>query len=303
MVVVCEWSVGPLSPGQLMTDDDSRLPNLSRRQALAGIGGIGAAAAIGGIGTTALYSDIESADLTVSAGDLDLLVDAAVFAHSVYDDGTVTAAEQIIDVQETNPPSDTLVLSISDMKPGDCLCVVFSVHLDGNPAWVWQNCAIHSDVENGTTEPEIDAENAIGIQDADSEGELDDAIQAYSAPVNTSLDNLSSCPSALDVSLAELGVSLSSLTPAIEFFDGDTGTQTIEPLGSQQTRWHGWKLCLPPESGNETQTDEISISCTFEAEQARNNPVPSVLGDQAEGDFNNPYVDESPSASSGSGGT
>ncbi|WP_435154862.1 SipW-dependent-type signal peptide-containing protein [Haladaptatus sp. DFWS20] len=51
-------------------------PNLTRRKALLGLGGIGAGAAFGGAGTMAWLNDKEiSRNNTVTAGKLDLKVD------------------------------------------------------------------------------------------------------------------------------------------------------------------------------------------------------------------------------------
>ena len=56
--------------------NDNKLHDLSRRKLLAGIGAVGLASAGAGLGTSAYFSDRETlADNTVTAGELDLLVD------------------------------------------------------------------------------------------------------------------------------------------------------------------------------------------------------------------------------------
>ncbi|WP_237560405.1 SipW-dependent-type signal peptide-containing protein, partial [Halolamina rubra] len=58
-----------------MADDNSKF-DLTRRKALAGLGGIGAGAALGGTGTMAFLNDTESVEgNTMTAGTLDLKLD------------------------------------------------------------------------------------------------------------------------------------------------------------------------------------------------------------------------------------
>lgn len=58
-----------------MTNKDNKL-KLSRRKALAGIGGIGVASAGAGLGTSAFFTDTETFDdNTITAGELDLRID------------------------------------------------------------------------------------------------------------------------------------------------------------------------------------------------------------------------------------
>jgi predicted ribosomally synthesized peptide with SipW-like signal peptide len=75
---------------------------------------------------------------------------------------------------QTTAPGDRLV-EISDVKPGDFGEVTFSLHLCGNPGYVWVTGELGANLENGLTEPEADDpdEDHAGP----NAGELGDAIR------------------------------------------------------------------------------------------------------------------------------
>jgi len=86
---------------------DKQIHSLSRRQLLGGVGAIGVASAGAGLGTTAYFSDEESFDdNTLSAGELDLLVDYELSydqgsAGSGGTSGTINGDVQVVDETAT----------------------------------------------------------------------------------------------------------------------------------------------------------------------------------------------------------
>ncbi|MFQ3476974.1 VWA domain-containing protein [Halonotius sp. F2-221B] len=65
------------------------------------------------------------------------------------------------------------MFTLSDVKPGDSGEVTVSIHICDNPGYLRMMGDITENVENGQTEPEIDAEG----EDTDGIGELADAIE------------------------------------------------------------------------------------------------------------------------------
>jgi len=149
-----------------MSDDKFKL---TRRKALAGLGGIGAGAALGGTGTMAYLNDTEQTSAMVTAGTLDLKLDWKVYYNgSQLEDGDGYDPVQL-------EPTDTdgkTILKLDDVKPGDEFCIATSIHVEDNPAWIWFGSDVINDKENGMNDPEKDAEDS----DPDG-GELDDNLE------------------------------------------------------------------------------------------------------------------------------
>ncbi len=161
--------------------------DLTRRKALASLGGIGAGAALGGTGTMAFLNDSESVEgNTMTAGTLDLKLDwqqqyygpsgswEYVNAHPDHDgDG-----EQSIEIEgETYEYSDDdrnivdqltcenlteeydyngqdSLIELDDVKPGDEGEITFSLHLCDNPGYVWLTADNFTQSGGATTDPE-----------------------------------------------------------------------------------------------------------------------------------------------------
>jgi Ca-activated chloride channel family protein len=91
----------------------------------------------------------------------------AVLSSDLRTNGTVGGDPN----PQTTSPGDPLV-EISDVKPGDFGEVTFSLHLCGNPGFIWLTGDLVEASENGLTEPESkDEDEGPGV-------ELLDAIQA-----------------------------------------------------------------------------------------------------------------------------
>lgn len=169
-----------------MSDDNDGRFNLSRRKALAGLGSIGAASAVGGLGTTALFSDDESVSSTFTAGELDLRLDWRTHVSS-YNGQSQTQTEPV-DVGE-GTERGVVSFDFSDLKQCDEACIVFSLHVEDNPAWVWFGSEVTADHEgdNGVNEPEAqagdnDADGGFSTMDVQNagDGELDNFLQSRS---------------------------------------------------------------------------------------------------------------------------
>ncbi len=148
-----------------MTDDE---PNLTRRKALAGLGGIGAGAALGGTGTMAFLNDAETAGGTVTAGELNLKID-----WEEHYNGELIEEQPLTD----NPGP---VFDLGDVKPGDHGEATISLHVFDNPAWVHMAGELTETAENGVNEPESEAAGEDDPQGEtsgdDGSGELADEI-------------------------------------------------------------------------------------------------------------------------------
>lgn len=181
-----------------MSEENNDRFNLSRRKALAGLGGIGAATALGGIGTMAQFTDTEEESITFTAGG----VDGEVEGHASYNGNAIS--DFYGNTQELDNVSDTegtgalgLNISFDDVKPGDFGCFSFKVTVDNNPAWVG-SCIGYSDSNDGEVfEPEVDedddlSDSQIGSQGVDSDGELPQNMlvipfyKGHSAPADNS---------------------------------------------------------------------------------------------------------------------
>ncbi|WP_152042418.1 SipW-dependent-type signal peptide-containing protein [Salinigranum salinum] len=108
---------------------------------------------------TPFANDSDICDLDADLGD--------ALSHPYRTRGTFGGGDN----PQTTEPGDPLI-DISDLKPGDFGEVTFSLHLCGNPGYVWLTGARGEASENGVTEPESESP-------AEQEGvvELFDAVQ------------------------------------------------------------------------------------------------------------------------------
>jgi predicted ribosomally synthesized peptide with SipW-like signal peptide len=286
-----------------MTDD--RI-NLTRRKALAGLGTIGAAAASAGLGTSALFSDTESfGNNSIRAGTLNLEVNGQLIASNYADapGPTVTA-----DGSETQ----TAVVELSDVKPGDYYVYCFELVVEGNPGYVQVQTG-NLDSNEGTG-PNANPEPETNTDDSDG-GELDDLLlttlwQSFTGPTDGTgsredLENLlpetnddsddvetvsyempSAVPGPEYGSVSDT-VDYTTFTQVYDRFDGGVtlvdgsgmplpvGDGTPDSSGDEPDRLFTYLLLeLPEEVGNSVQGDELSFDLEFTAEQTRHNGVP-----------------------------
>ncbi|WP_197431338.1 SipW-dependent-type signal peptide-containing protein [Halorubrum sp. CBA1125] len=166
-----------------MSDDNSDRFSLSRRKALASLGGIGAATALGGIGTYAQFTDTEAVQASFGAGELNGVIDYA----ASYNGEEVASGENSdagfdaeTEITGDNAAGVAFSYSLTDIKPGDYGSVVFGVNVQTNPAWPILCLGVDNSQENGIVESEAvaeqDANPFLGFQDLNSEGELEENI-------------------------------------------------------------------------------------------------------------------------------
>jgi len=195
-----------------MSKDTNDTIGLSRRKVLAGLGAVGVASAGAGLGTTAYFNDTESFNNnTLTAGELDLKLDYKSTylggpgrLDDVVDMGYPDAEDlgdgrYLLDqtpapgegqswedyvtgeIDFCSPAMDEFlvngdgipVFTLDDVKPGDSGEVTISLHICDNPAYLYLAGELTENLENGQSEPELDAEG----EDTDGVGELADAIE------------------------------------------------------------------------------------------------------------------------------
>ncbi|MDB2261455.1 vWA domain-containing protein [Halorubrum ezzemoulense] len=194
-----------------MSKDTNDKIGLSRRKVLAGLGAVGVASAGAGLGTTAYFNDTESFDgNTLTAGELDLkldykstyfggpgrLDDIEAMGYPDVEDlgdgrylldqtpapGEGQSWEDYVtgEIDFCSPAMDEFlvngdgipVFTLDDVKPGDSGEVTISIHICDNPAYLYLAGELTENLENGQSEPELDAEG----EDTDGIGELADFI-------------------------------------------------------------------------------------------------------------------------------
>lgn len=169
-----------------MSDDnnDGKF-SISRRKALAGLGGIGAATALGGFGTWAQFTDEESETVTFTAGG----IDGTVMGRASYNGQDVSTFDDEFETQEVEnvgyQESGALGLGISfdDVKPGDFGCFAFKITVENNPAWVAACLGVDNDIDGRAFEPELEAANETNHAALANDGEGGFAAQtSYSSP-------------------------------------------------------------------------------------------------------------------------
>ncbi|MFC5277884.1 SipW-dependent-type signal peptide-containing protein [Halorubrum rubrum] len=263
---------------------------LSRRNALIGLGTVGAASAGAGLGTSAYFSDEESfEDNTLEAGELDLFVDYWTDANSEAIDGGTTGSDQ-------NDGDVSMEYVLNDLKPGDSGKLVFCPKIVDNPTWLWAGSSGFTQYENGLTEPEEDVDDTGGDRGAGN-GELADNVHvtvAYCEPTEDEpegpddFDTVRELDNPEDYTLADLLVELQTgylldglVEDDDEWVPTDDGAYPASPDSDTQT---GPCLCIdwnvPTAVGNVIQSDSVEFDIGFTAQQSRHN-----------GDPDSPFVD------------
>ncbi|WP_049980232.1 choice-of-anchor W domain-containing protein [Halolamina rubra] len=256
--------------------DDNKF-DLTRRKALAGLGGIGAGAALGGTGTMAFLSDSEEASGVMTAGTLDLIVE--YYSHWHQGSGGDYVSGSI--------NGEAVTGNLSDVKPGDSGLIALCPRVETNPAYLWLCGELTANNENGITDPESEVDSTGG----DGNGELAQNVEVtvqycdIADDIGDSFDE-DDVESSTDVwsgTLAELFDDIQYGVP----LDGDEDTPDdddnggfFEP-GDQDCypgtgdEGEGPCLCLdwkvPDEVGNVIQSDSLSFDLQLYAQQCRHN--------------------------------
>lgn len=253
---------------------------------------IAAVAAIAVGATTAFFSDTEtSTGNTFTAGAIDLTIDN----ESYYSANTDAAGNLVLNegtswLQPLNL-NGQFFFNFSDLKPGDWGEDTISLHVNNNDAYACVDVRLDSDDDNDITEPE----DEDGDDGSDEEGELADAVD-FIWWVDDG-DNVWEVGEQLLPAgpLGNLNVgqvaTVALATPAGGIFGGTlTGGQTyyigkawcfggfdMEPY-SQDGEGNPNEgpiqrpvVCNGSGEDNQTQTDSMTATISFYAEQARNN--------------------------------
>lgn len=146
-----------------MSDEDGGRFDLSRRQALAGIGTIGAAAGLGGLGTYAQFTDTEETAVTFTAGG----IDGRVRAGASYNGQDLQTFGNGVGVLDDGIGLD---VTLDDIKPGDHGCFSFGIEVTNNPAWVAACLGYKNSIDGEVFEPETDADGDVGGSQIGSTG-------------------------------------------------------------------------------------------------------------------------------------
>ena len=162
-----------------MSDDNSDRFSLSRRKALAGLGGIGTATALGGIGTYAQFTDTEEESVTFTAGGIDGIVryGANYNGNTVKSFGGGYADNEDltnVTIEEDNGGVG-LSVTLDDVKPGDYGCFSFGIEVQNNPAWVAACIGYENDTDGTVFEPEVQPDGDLewdGNNVTDSDGDV-----------------------------------------------------------------------------------------------------------------------------------
>jgi predicted ribosomally synthesized peptide with SipW-like signal peptide len=262
--------------------------------------GVVAAIAIGG--TVAYFSDTEtSTGNTFTAGSLDLTVDNECYYNGElctngYWGGIAETGNECACTWVLSDLDDKVFFNFTDLKPGDEGEDTVSLHVT-NEAWA---CVTFKDLvsaDNTCTEPELDVEtdcNEAGV------GELDDELSFFfwldmgDGRGNGVGDNIYQPGAANEIVLMQgLASSLGTGSVTYALADADennVGGDPGDPL-ARGTEYYIGKVwcygelgiptgvvapyiftCNGQPVGNESQTDSLSGTIEFYAEQYRNNP-------------------------------
>ena len=256
---------------------------LSRRNALLGLGTVGVASAGAGIGTRAYFKDEESfKETTLTAGELDLYVDYVTTvekgqAGDTTGTGTIHGAD-----------SAAATYAIRDLHPGDTGVLVFCPKVVDTSSWVWIRGDGVSDDENGQTEPEADIDDTGGNPGED-QGELSENVRVAVSycelvesgdPTDTEeYTTIRELKAPDGYTLADLGAELRTGF----LLDGDARTEGTQAYPGSEDGDAQEGPCLrivwevPIAVGNEIQTDSVEFDIEFHAQQERHSSEPTTL--------------------------
>ncbi|SMO50712.1 SipW-dependent-type signal peptide-containing protein [Halorubrum cibi] len=251
---------------------------LSRRNALIGLGTVGAASAGAGLGTSAYFSDEEEfTGNMMTAGELDLAVDFVVHEDQ-GSAGTYTINSFTNEVNGTDPGDDLTVngdgtamsQTLDDVKPGDHGHSYFCFTIDDNPAYIWACGELTDTSENGYTEPEPEDDNG--------EGELEEHIEVdvTYCTLDDQGEQTDTGEMIFSGTLREVLELLQAGVPLDGSGDGDAAAGDQAPFaGTGTDDAENACLCfdweLPTTVGNVIQGDSLEFDLSFHAIQSRHN--------------------------------
>lgn len=241
---------------------------LSRRNALIGLGTVGVASAGAGIGTSAFFSDQEEfTENQIQAGEFGLIVEQEI--HDIGQDG-IGPDEMNFDENEEGGVWATNTIELEDAKPGDSYEFCWDITVQENPGHV--ALAAESSDQDGYEAGNVDASELWDIEENDDLTTLGAATEVDSVTlegpdgfmVTYEYDYLEDVLNDLDG--GELLVDEDG--NGIQFEADDTYTLCIE-------------LSIPTDVGNELQGAELDWDLAVYAEQARHNDGSEIASNAA----------------------
>ena len=262
------------SGGRQPTMSDKKF-ELSRRNALIGLGTVGVASAGAGIGTSAFFSDQEEfTGNQIQAGEFGLTVEQQV--HDVDQDG-IGPDEGDFDsgtngdgVWVQNP------ITINDAKPGDSYEFCWDITVEENPGHV--ALAADSDDYTGSEADKVDASE---LWDIDNNEELS-TIGNETDVDSVTLDD-SGGSEVMSYGYTELSQLLSDLEDGVLLDGADTGEGDGDPIQFEagETYTLCIELSIPTDVGNELQGALLEWDLAVYAEQARHNDGGAIASNAA----------------------
>lgn len=249
---------------------------LSRREALAGLGGIGVASAGAGLGTTAYFSDQEEFENnTITAGKFGLTVDPG--NHMIDQD----EEEGSQHVKWPTKDSDAVVggsINIIDAKPGDYFKFCWEVTVENNPGYVMVSAEGVEHFAGSETEADVSADDFDDVSELETLADNIYETAEIAVYEGTSYDV--QIPF-WDKSYDNFGKLLEALEGGLVLEDGNGN-----PLQIDEDE-EGVTVCLyleiSTDIGNEIQGAETTWDLLFYGEQSRHNSDNTFQSDPPNG--------------------
>ena len=259
---------------------------------------IAAVAAVVVGATTAFFSDTEtSTGNTFTAGAIDLKIDNESYYSANVDDEGHLVLNQGTSWLEPLDLNGQFFFNFSDLKPGDWGEDTISLHVNSNDAYACVDVRLDSDEDVSSTEPEL--EDGDTDADVDPKGELANAVDFIwwvddgdnvwevgerllpAGPLgNLEVDEVAT------IALAEPengGIFGGALTGGDTYYIGKAwcygefnNNEPYSPLDVAGNPDNSGPIVRPvtcdgSDEDNQTQTDRMTATISFYAEQARNN--------------------------------
>ena len=242
---------------------------LSRRNALIGLGTVGVASAGAGIGTSAFFSDQEEfTGNQIQAGEFGLTVEQQV--HDVDQDGIGPDEEDFNSGTNGDGVWVQNTIEIMDAKPGDEYEFCWDITVEENPGHV--ALAAESDDKDGYDAGNVDASELWDIDGNNELTTLGAATEVDSVTLEKPDDT-------------EVSYNYDHLEDVLNDLDGGELLVDDEGDGIQFEADETYTLCIelsiPEGVGNELQGAELDWDLAVYAEQARHNDGSAIASNAA----------------------
>jgi hypothetical protein len=238
----------------------------SRRQLLLGIGAVGASAAGAGLGSIGYLTDRERVPNVTVAGSLDIAVGyRSTYNGDVQDvvpaDGPRADCETPGLVDGDGVP----VVTLDDVKPGDCGTITAALHVCENPSRLWLAVDLVDAAENDYRPEEV----AAGDTTPDA-GELQDLVEV-TVWIDDDADGETGPAERVVYEGTLAGLATATASGVLLTADGDG--PTCADGDGVVTVGIAWCLPLDGPDHNRAITDTVAFDCRFAAVQCRHDSV------------------------------